>query len=198
MKATDTISVNPSKTALGHSETPSGAIFRTPVIGADAKSPSLNLMQLVFPTTGAGVNEYKKYAVPLRTLLATILIAFGVTLLTSPVATLAAPVSLSPVAFAVCTLAFGAFLALGLFTRPVMAAASLFYCIIGALALRAGTPDLSVFSLMFGCAVFCILGAGKYSCDTLIRRSIMRHKISSTRKHKANCMGYKAFHKVNF
>lgn len=191
MKITDTISVNPSKNALGHVESPSSTIFRTPVAGVSSESHSVDLLKLVFPATGAGISEYKKYEVPLRTLFATILIVTGISLLS-------VSAGMHSIGFAVCALCFGAFLALGLFTRPVMIGAAVFYCISGALSLRAHTPDIAVFSLMFGCLIFGILGAGKYSCDTIIRSAILRHKKVATLKSKENYLGYKAFHKVNY
>lgn len=187
MKIADTISVNPSKTAMGHVETPSNTFFRSRVLGVNNNSHSINVMNLVFPTYKGGMTEYQKYEVPLRTLLATILIATGITFFTSSVSGL-------NIAFAVCTLCFGSFLALGLLTRPIMLGAAVYYCVTGALALRNGTPDISNFSLMFGCLVFAVIGGGKYSCDTFIRKAIMRHK----KQNKDNMLGYKAFHKVRY
>lgn len=189
MKITDTISVNPSKTTMGQVEN-AASIFRSPVIDRHS-SLTFDPIKVLFPTTGLGINEYKKYETPLRTLFATILIVTGISMLTS--------FGLSEgIGFAVCTLSFGAFLALGLLTRPVMLGASIYYCIMGALGLRAGAPDLTVFSLMFGCLIFGVIGAGKYSCDTLIRGAILRNKRASVRRNKENYMGYKAFHKVKF
>ena len=190
MKIADTISVNPSKTALGHVETPSASIFRSPVLGVERNTRSINAISIFFPTCKEGVNEYKKYEVPLRTLLSTILIVTGITCLT-------ATVSAYSVGFAVCALCFGAFLALGLFTRPVMIGAAVYYCITGALAIRSGAADISVFSLMFGCALFAIMGSGKYSCDALIRKAINRHSLLKKQK-KGNKMEYKIFHNVKY
>ena len=187
MKISDTISVNPSKTTLGHVET-SSTIFRTRVIDNHSTSNSFDLFKVMFPGWSAGVLEYKKYAVPLRTVFATILIVSGIVLLES---------SLS-IPLAVCSLCFGVFLALGLFTRPVMLGAATFYCITGALMLRAGEIDMNVFSLMFGCLIFAVIGGGKYSCDTLIIHYIMRHRKNTEQKNKDNYMGYKAFHKVKY
>lgn len=188
MKATDTISVNPSKTTLGHVESPSTPLFRSQILGVESSASQVDLLKLVFPVGKSGVSEFRKYEVPLRTLFATILIATGICLLTTLTA--------GSAAFAICTIAFGAFLALGLFTRPVMAGAAVYYCITGALSLRAGAPDLMVFSLMFGSLIFCITGAGKYSCDTLIRHSLIKSKRNKEIRRKENAMSYKAFHTV--
>lgn len=190
MKVTDTISVNPGKTTLGQSKA-SSSIFRSNILDSTTTSHSVDLVKILFPSHTSVVKEYKKYSVPLRTLLATILIVMGITILE-------APFDIHGKGFAICTLCFGGLLALGCFTRPVMGAAAIYYCIVGALMLRAGTTDMSVFLLMFGCVIFCIVGAGKYSCDTIIRQCIYRHKKISERKRKEKMMSYKAFHQVRF
>lgn len=191
MKITDTISVNPSKTTLGHVESSSSTIFRSPVLGAESSQQPIDLVKVLFPSCSAGVNEYTKYAVPLRTLFATILIVTGISLL-------AVPFGAHSAGFAICSLCFGGMLAIGLLTRPVMLGAAVFYCINGALALRAGTPDVSVFSLMFGCLIFAVIGAGKYSCDTLLRSAINRMRRNLSLKKSEERMGYKAFHSVKY
>lgn len=189
MKISDTISVNPGKSTLGHAEAPS--IFRNPVIGTESVSKPLEIVKVLFPSTTSGVSEYKKYDLPLRTLFATILIVSGITMLS-------VPYGIYDSWFAITTLCFGGFLTFGLLTRPIMAAAAVFYCISGALALRSGVADITVFSLMFGCAIFCVTGSGKYSCDSLIRHGILRHRIKAEKKRKDAILGYKAFHNINF
>ena len=189
MKVSDTISVNPGKTALGHVETPS-TLFRNPVLGVES-SRHFDILNICFPTSKGGTTEFRKYDVPLRTIFATILIVTGITMLTIPY-------GIHGTAFAVCTLCFGSFLALGLLTRPIMLGAAIFYCIVGALSLRAGLADITIFSLMFGCLIFAVLGSGKYSCDALIRNGLMRLKKRSKIKREQEMLGYKAFHKVRF
>lgn len=190
MKIADTISVNPSKTTLGHVEATS-SIFRNPVLGVENPAHSINFVNMVFPASKSGLTEYRKYEVPLRAMFATILIVTGISLLSTTFAAHSA-------GFAICTLVFGGFLALGLLTRPVMLGAAIFYCINGALAIRSGSPDVSVFSMMFGCLIFAVIGGGKYSLDTLIRGSIRRYSKHAERKRRENLMSYKAFHNVKF
>ena len=190
MKITDTISVNPSKKAMGHVES-SESIFRANILGSQTESQSIDLVKVLFPAAKSGLFEYRKYETPMRTLFATILIVTGISLLTTSLVSYSA-------AFAICTLCFGGFLAIGLFTRPVMLGASVYYCICGALALRSGMADMTSFSLMFGSLIFGLIGAGKYSCDTILRSAIIRHRRLSERKMKENFMGYKAFHSVKF
>lgn len=188
MKISDTISVNPGKTALGHVDS-SSSILRNPVLGAET-SHHFDLVKVLFPASKSGLSEFRKYDVPLRTIFATILIVTGITILTIQS-------EIHSIGFAICTLCFGALLAIGMFTRPLMLGASLYYCIIGALTLRSGNVDMTIFALMFGCLIFALVGAGKYSCDTLIRQGIIRHKRNNEKKRKENMMSYKVFHHIN-
>lgn len=189
MKITDTISVNPGKTALGHVDTSASSFFRTPVIGSKNATQSFSLVNVIFPSVKTGTEEYRKYDVPLRTIFATILIITGLSVFTFAT-------GIHSLGFAVCSLVFGALLALGFLTRPIMLGAAVFYCICGALSIRSGAADISSFSLMFGCLVFGVIGSGKYSCDTLIRKFIHHQKRVAYKKRKENLMGYKAFHSV--
>ncbi|MCH5228021.1 MAG: hypothetical protein J1F16_09455 [Muribaculaceae bacterium] len=186
MKITDTISVNPSKNTLGHIDTPSASVFRSQVLDVEATHNPINLTKVLFPSTTAGLAEYNKYSVPLRTLFATILLVTGITMLTASPA--------QGIGFAICSICFGGALAFGFLTRPIMAGASVFYFITGAIGLRHGITDISVFSLMFGSLIFAALGAGKYSCDNLLRMAISRIKRRNEIKARMNRAGYKAFH----
>lgn len=186
MKIADTISVNPSKSTLGQVESSTSTIFRSPVIGVQAEQNKIDLSKILFPASNSAFTEYKKYAVPLRTLFSTILIVTGIVMLES---------SLSA-GLAICSICFGAILALGILTRPIMLGASVFYCITGALSIRHGATDLTSFYMMFGCVLFGILGAGKYSCDTLLKGSLRRYRINKENRRKEEMMGYKAFHHV--
>lgn len=188
MKTTDTISVNPGKSTLGHVNEEARNLFRKNIIsGSTEHSAKWSPAEWLFPTTAAGVDEFKKYALPLRVLFATILIVSGLTVVeaTTPGFSLG---------YGIAMMTAGGFLALGLLTRPVMAVSSVFLAIYGALALRSGNVQISDFSLMFGCLFFAATGSGKYSIDQFIKRGI--HRISE-RKEKAVKDGkftYKAFH----
>lgn len=187
MKISDTISVNPGKETLGNIK--ASSIFRKQVLGTNDSSQQFDLVKVLFPSASTGMNEYKKYELPLRTVFATILIVAGLTMLS-------VPYGIYDSWFAICTLCFGGLLALGFLTRPVMAGAAVFYCITGAVALRTGVADITIFLLMFGCAIFCLTGSGKYSLDTLLRHSISHFRKLSEKKRKEGMMGYKAFHNV--
>ena len=188
MKATDTISVNPGKTTLGHVESTNSSILRANIINRETQASHIDLLSLLFPTTSAGINEFKKYALPLRTLFATILIVGGLTL---------AQTGINP-PFAILEIVFGSMLALGFLTRPAMACASVYFAVVTALSIRAGQPDLTALSLIFGCALFFALGSGKYSLDMLIRSMIKRHQRNAAIRRSANALGYKAFHYAKF
>lgn len=188
MKITDTISVNPSKTTLGHVDTHTNTIFRSQVLGSEVTSGSIDIMKIIFPSSCSGSLEFRKFEVPLRTLFASILIVTGLSLLQASIS----------IGFAVCTLVFGALLAVGFLTRPVMIGAAVYYCITGALSIRSGQIELSTFALMFGTLIFAVCGGGKYSIDTLIRGLINRRKQREKAAKEENFLGYKAFHKVRF
>lgn len=184
MKIADTISVNPGKETLGHSALPANTIFRQSVLNKEKER--VNILTLLFPTVKSGSSEFVKYALPLRSVFATILILTGLTTLLSAGAPL-------PYGLSVCSLVFGGFLAFGLLTRPLMIGAAAYYAICSALSLRMGNADILSLSLMFGSMIFSIYGSGKYSCDFLIRKTVRRHKISSRRKRSENALTYKAF-----
>lgn len=185
MKVNDTISVNPSKTTLGHVELPSTSIFRSQVLGAEAHH-NIDVLQLAFPSVKGGMGEFTKYALPLRTVFATILIVTGITLLSTTFSS----------AIGICSICFGGLLAMGFLTRPTMIGAAAYYCICGALAIRNGVPDVSIFSMMFGCILFGIVGSGKYSLDTLLRQTIIRRKKRAELRRQQESLSYKAFHSV--
>lgn len=186
MKITDTISVNPGKTALGLKEESSN-IFRTNVVKHEIESKRFDLLSLVYPSTTSGILGFKKYSLPLRSLFATILIVSGITIIENPI-------GIHGTGFGVVEIVFGSLLALGFLTRPVMTGAAIFYAVSTALELRGGVSDITSLTLMFGSFLFCITGAGKYSVDTLIRGAIKRH-IKRTKIKKCDlAMGYKAFH----
>ena len=188
MKISDTISVNPAKNTLGHQEVANSPLFRSQVLGATSGHENINITKILFPTALASSSEFRKYEVPLRTLFATLLIVVGISSLQAS----------QSVGMAIVSLCFGAFLALGLFTRPVMLGAAIYYCISGALALRAGEVNMTLFTLMFGCLVFAVVGSGKYSSDTLIRGWLIKHKKAAAKKREEEMMGYKAFHHAKF
>lgn len=191
MKIADTISVNPGKETLGHSTLPTESIFRQSVLNKEKDKTRTNFLTLLFPTVKSGSSEFVKYSLPLRSVFATILILTGLTTLQSTATTL-------PFGLSVCSLIFGGFLALGLFTRPVMLGAASYYAVCAALSLRMGNPDMISLCLMFGAMIFSAYGSGKYSCDFLIRQAFRRHKIAVQKKRSQNALSYKAFRYSQF
>ncbi|MCH5232761.1 MAG: hypothetical protein J1E78_03910 [Muribaculaceae bacterium] len=184
MKTADIISVNPGKETLGQTTSKSESIFRSSVLNKNYDSKKLSLSALLFPTIGSGSLEFRKYSVPLRTVFATILILTGLASVST--------------ATGICSLIFGGMLAMGLLTRPIMAAAAAFYAIMSALSIRAGISDITSLSLMFGCMVFCILGSGKYSCDYLLRHFLKHYQIKKEKIRREKALTYKAFRYAKF
>ncbi|MCH5224006.1 MAG: DoxX family protein [Muribaculaceae bacterium] len=187
MKIQDTISVNPGKTALGHTEDYTSAIFRTQVVNKEAASHKIDLVSFLFPSTAAGFTGLKNYALPLRALFATILIVAGL----SSMATLG---GFHAMGLGIVEIVFGGLLAIGVLTRPVMFGAAIFFAIYSALSVRTGHADISSLSLMFGCFIFSAMGSGKYSVDLLLRKSVKKAIKHSKIKKANSAMGYKALH----
>ena len=189
MKIADTISVNPGKTTLGHTESRESSLLRANVIDRSQKKPA-DVMGFLFPTASLGLGDVKKYALPLRILFATILIVSGISFVQTPGA-------IHALGAGVLEIVFGALLAFGLFTRPAMAGATIYFAVVAALSIRSGVADLSALTLTFGSAFFMLAGSGKYSADFLIRTLVKRARIKNRKNRKNNIMGYKAFHYAN-
>lgn len=186
MKLTDTISVNPGKTALGHVNEEARNLLRANVLKGDVQKERLDLLSFFFPTTSSGLFSVKKYALPLRTLFATILIVGSILMLESN------PYAYSA-GYAIALMTAGGMLAIGFLTRPVMALTTVFLAIWGALSIRWGRPDMNSFSLMFGSAIFALTGSGKYSCDEALFKVIRKYRKEKEARRKSEGLSYKAF-----
>ena len=184
MKIADTISVNPRNTTLGQSEKADN-MFRVSIINKEASKNSL--FSLAIPSEATGIAEIRKYALPLRTLFASILIVTGISI----IQTASLPINTS---IAIVEIIGGIFLAFGFLTRPIMLISAIFFGITTALSIRTGNTDFSILSLMFGCLIFSALGSGKYSIDFLNRRAMLRSKRKSKIIKSSRALGYKAFH----
>ena len=182
MKTSDTISVNPGKTTLGHVQEHAANPFRRHVLSENSTSAEKgSLINVIFPSAGMGMSELRKYSLPLRTIFATILIVTGLSVLESTTPGFS-------LGYGIALMTAGAFLAIGFLTRPVMLASAAFLAIYGAIALRAGVVQVNDFSLMLGCLIFALAGSGNYSVDHIIRAHRNSKKTSISRKY-----AYKAF-----
>ena len=190
MKTTDTISVNPSKTTLGRAnEEAVEKMIRSSVIDRNGNHIVADeVISIVFPGTKSGLEQLKSYVLPLRALFATLLIVSGLSFTQGNL------LSIHSLGLGIAVMISGAFLAIGLLTRPIMVAAAVFFGIAGALQMRHGLPDLNVLSLMFGSLIFAALGSGKYSCDAMIRTALRRHCRNKELRNSEKSIGYKAFH----
>lgn len=188
MKLSDTISVDPGKITLGAKNNELNAgIFRVNVLTDRKEEDSiLRLTSLVFPAVNSGSKLLNKYCLPLRTLFSALLIISGLAMLGLSTTTLPINIGIGVVAIAI-----GGMLALGLFTKIASAGGALFFGIMGAISLRAGTVNMEVFMLMFGCLLFLVVGAGKYSCDTILRSHIIKKRKETLQKHGE--LSYKSF-----
>lgn len=193
MKISDTISVDPSKTTLGARNNEAiDTLLRTSVRSFDNAEISRNsaLTTLLFPSARKGLSAFDKFSVPMRSVFASLLIISGITTLQTAIP--AAPYFLWS---AIIAIAAGAFLALGMFTRTTMGISAIFFAIMGMIALRAGISDPYSFMLMFGCMVFFLTGAGKYSVDECMRKILKRNRISKNKKSGIE-LSYKAYQEV--
>lgn len=189
MKAiVDTISVNPGKTTLGQTGERERALLRANILNENYGTQSrIDFVSLFFPSASCGISAFRKYALPLRTLFATILIVSGLNLLQAPGA-------IYSTGQGIAMITAGGMLALGLLARPVMALAAAFFAVVGAISIRIGAPEMNLFSLMFGSLLFAFTGSGKYSCDEMIFRALRRHEKKSKKNLCDRRLSYRAFH----
>lgn len=189
MKTTETISVNPGKNTLRqvHEETIQKLFRGNLVTTGENDSVSKCFLSIVFPGTKSGLEQFKNYALPMRAIFASLLILTGLQAMEGSM------FSILPFGIGLAIAIAGGLLAIGLLSRPVMFLSAIYFAIAGALQIRSGVNDISLFSLMFGSLLFAITGSGKYSCDFLIKGNLKRY-ITRKKAMKADrMMGYKAF-----
>ena len=189
MSLSKTISVEPAKITLAEKKNKELAseLLRISILKRENEyNNKFNLLDLVFPTQSAANDIFRKYAVPARTIFSALLIVAGLTSLNH---------AFSPWlnSVGILEIIFGSFLALGLLSRPIMALSSIMFLALGITSLRIGQIDVTPFAMMFGSLIFFLQGGGKYSCDTLIRKSIKRYLVNRRIKIKKESLSYKAF-----
>ena len=185
MKISDTISVDPGKITLGDRNSKvMDSLIRTNILN-DENARHYPLSAFLFPSVSRSHFMLDYFSVPLRTIFSALLIIVGIVSLQQ----ISAPFALG---FAIIEISLGVMLALGLFSRIFMALGAVFFGISGAIALRSGVADLNLFFLMFGCILFFLIGAGKYSCDAMIGKLLKRN--NGKKNNSVNALDYKAFH----
>ena len=191
MNTTKTISVEPAKITLAELKNKEKAaqFLRASILQKEnQKTEKISLVNIFFPTKQMANEALVKFSVPLRTIFSAILIISGLSFFENSNYLIS-----SYSCVAILEIIFGVFLAIGLLSRIVMAASSIMFVLCGIISLRSGYSDITAFALMFGSVLFFIMGAGKYSCDTLIRRNIKKFLVNKKRKAQEERLSYKAF-----
>ena len=98
--------------------------------------------------------------------------------------------NIDPVLYGSLEIFSGSMLIMGLFTRLAMAVATIGFGIIASLDISNGMFDMQALMSCVACLVFLIFGAGKYSCDFLLRKAIIIRNIRKLRKKREQEMAY--------
>ena len=190
MNTTKTISVEPAKITLADKKNKELAMqfLRTSVLNKDYDhNHKKEILNLLFPTQNLANETFVKFSVPLRTIFSAVLIVSGISYFEGN------GLGIGSLWISILEIIFGTFLALGLFSRIVMGGATVIFALTGLIALRHGINDVTAFSMMFGSLIFFVMGAGKYSCDSMIRKYIRKREIIKRRKSQDEYVSYKAF-----
>ena len=191
MNTNKTISVEPGKITLAERKNRERAAeyFRTSILNSETqKIEKINLSKLLFPTQKSANLSFVKYSVPLRSIFSALLIIFGINAIHSSGLVYNHNLSLG-----ILSIIFGGFLGIGLFSRITMALATSMFAITGIIGLRMGIQDMTSFSMMFGSMIFLIMGSGKYSCDTFLRKIMWKRMINKRNQMRQEALSYKAF-----
>ena len=126
-----------------------------------------------------------------RSLFAAILIVSGSFIIVGEIEALE---SLIPdLDFAVAEIISGALIALGLLTRFASFATTMMFGALSIVSILSGIFNLQAMMSLFGSLVFLIFGAGKFSCDFLLRKAIINKASARRRKIENERLSYKAF-----
>lgn len=186
MKNQDIISVDPGKITLGENNKINVDFLRTEIYKEPAHQDLFKTtVNYILPKPSVNLKQFNNMILPLRVIFASLFIIIGIN-------SLALSNPSNSILLSISEIIFGASLALGFLPRIFMGVSSIAFCILGLISLRAGSPDMQSFLLMFGSIVFYLFGAGTYSCDFMLRKIIWKHKKNNL-KNSAE-LSYKAFH----
>lgn len=149
------------------------------------------MLNFCFATHAPGVSAFGKYMLLLRVLFSAFLIAAGIFTLQNPAS--APQIEFSPEVFAYIQIATGASLLLGFLSRFSMIASSIVFTAVALNSVSAGLFDSDAILGLFSSVAFLVLGSGKYSCDFLLKKVIVKQSMKSNRIKKSKRMTYKAF-----
>ena len=131
----------------------------------------------------------------LRWALACLLIVSGSFILSGEIY---APVNYIPSeVYALFEIVIGGMLVLGLLTRIAMGVATIGFATVATLSVVHGVFNLEALMCCMSCLVFLIFGPGKFSCDFLIRKSIVGREEQLQRSISKQRMSYRAFRCAN-
>lgn len=192
MNNTDTLSVDPGRTTLGALHTPSGAgLFRMSVNHAQKKDSGASFLDVFFATKTMSATSRHPALLLLRWALAAIMIVSGCFILTGEIYSPVAYVD--PQIYAIVEITAGALLALGLFTRLAMTVAVAGFATFAIVSTLSGIFNLEALVCCMACMVFLVAGAGKYSCDFLLRKAMLKRESNRRREIKKGKLTYRAF-----
>lgn len=189
--AAEIISVDPAELTLGALH-PEFTARMARKVNVDAPSVSKKAwLNLIFACSTPGVARNSRNMLLLRVCFAALLIVSGAFILSSEIISPLA--GYSPELFAALEIAAGSLLALGLFTRFAMFAAVVGFGYMSFMSISAGVFDMQSLLSCLASLSFFLLGAGRYSADFLLRKSIILNAARRRRQRRADRMSYKAY-----
>lgn len=195
MHTAETISVNPVSKTLGalNPEATLRFLQQYNAQCADAlnKKKSFSLMKMIFPSSTPHFYHFATTQLIFRMLFAAILIVSGCFILNGEIT---AQISIiNEEAFAIVEIISGSFLALGLFTRPAMAAMAVLFAISAVMQYMEGVIDMQSAVCCLIALLFMAMGAGRFSSDFLIRKSILIRRKRKENQIRENRLSYRAY-----
>ena len=188
----DTISVNPVKKTLGALHPDATVKFlRNRALAARSLNHRKLFLNFTFACSTPGVKRFSGYMLLFRCMLAALLIVSGSFILYGEIE---APATLlEPHLFALTEIIAGGLLVIGFLTRLATACLTLLFGVMATEAVMAGVFDMTALLLCAGCVAFFIMGAGRFSCDFLIRKAIIKGASRRRRTNKSNRKTYRAY-----
>ncbi|MDE5713878.1 MAG: DoxX family protein [Muribaculaceae bacterium] len=184
MNVSDTLSVDPGRTTLGdlHPEFNAKKLRRKKLAGMRIKRPKRNILNFIFAINSLRSNGKSLAMLIIRCALGALLIVSGSFIIEGEI--FPPFENINPVLYATLEIFAGSMLVLGMFTRLAMALATIGFGIIAFFDIYHGVFDMQALMSCVACLVFLIFGAGKYSCDFLLRKAIIVKNIRRLRKTK--------------
>ena len=197
MNNSDTLSVDPGRATLGalHPEFDASFLRGKVSITRGNIKKNRRVVNLFFAVNTMHSNTKGAAMLLLRWALACLLIVSGSFILSGEIY---APVNYIPSeVYALFEIVIGGMLVLGLLTRIAMGVATIGFATVATLSVVHGVFNLEALMCCMSCLVFLIFGPGKFSCDFLIRKSIVGREEQLQRSISKQRMSYRAFRCAN-